>query len=70
MTNKEIHEKILYYQTEMLKAISGSGTFELKPEILEYKKAIDKLRKQCSHVNEEGKFEFTNGTCIYCGAKQ
>lgn len=71
MNNEEIRMKVLEHQAEIRTALNNQhGTFVLDDNILKHKKAIDVLRKQCSHSNPEGNFEFFNGACIYCGARQ
>ena len=70
MSNEEIRESIANFQKKIEESLTEKPyTFELHPDILKYKKEIDKLRAQCSHLNASNKIQTFNGRCIYCGTK-
>lgn len=70
MNNEEIRENIAKFQQKIEASLAANPyTFELNPEILKYKKEIDKLRAKCSHLNASNKVQTFNGRCIYCGTK-
>lgn len=68
MSNEEIRQVIMNHQLEIQKCLeSCCNTFELNPEILAHKKAIDALREECTHLNTNHEIQTFNGRCIYCG---
>jgi DNA-binding protein H-NS len=68
MTNEEIREAIQQQQQKIQEIlITSSNTFELNPEILKHKKAIDALRTKCTHLNTNHEAQTFNGRCVYCG---
>lgn len=70
MSNEEIRENIANFQKKIEESLAEKPyTFELNPDILKYKKEIDKLRAKCSHLNASNKIQTFNGRCIYCGTK-
>lgn len=68
MTNKEIQLAIEGYQKKIQESFVA-GNFQLNAAFMKYKKEIDKLRKQCTHQDEEGNTPLFNGRCVYCGTK-
>lgn len=69
MTNFEIKEEVNKYDT-LLKEAANLSSFELNPQIIEYKRNIALLRKMCSHSYENGQIALNNeGHCIYCGKR-
>ena len=70
MTNEDIRKEVLTHQAEIQKILAeNTNTFVLNEGILKHKKAIDELRKQCSHVNANHEVETFNNHCVYCGKK-
>ena len=69
MSNEEIREKIHEFQLKIQESLTKSHSFELNPEIIKYKEAIDNLRKECTHLNPNHEVQTFNGRCIYCGTK-
>ena len=70
MSNEEIRESIANFQKKIEESLAEKPyTFELNPDILKYKKEIDKLRAKCSHLNASNKIQTFNGRCVYCGTQ-
>ena len=69
MNNEEIREKIREHQMAIQKELAKSYNFELNPEIMKHKAAIDTLRNECTHLNHNHEIQTFNGRCIYCGNK-
>ena len=58
MSNEEIRESIANFQKKIEESLTEKPyTFELHPDILKYKREIDKLRAQCSHLNASNKIQ-------------
>ena len=68
MTNEEIREAIKKEQVKIQEILlTSNNTFELNPDILKHKKAIDELRTKCTHLNPNHEIQTFNSHCIYCG---
>ena len=68
MSNEEIRIEILGHQKAIQSCLASCcSTFELSTEITEHKKAIDKLRQQCTHVNTNHEVQKVGKYCAYCG---
>ena len=51
MTNEEIYETIEDRKQKIRDILSNSNNFELNTDIVHYRKEINELRKQCTHIN-------------------
>lgn len=70
MTNEEIRQQVLLHQLEIQKCLEEcAGKFELNPKITEHKKSIDKLRRECTHLDTNHEEKVRNGFCYYCGKR-
>lgn len=68
MSNEEIRNLIQQHQNAILEILQG-GIFELNEKAAEHQQAIKELRRQCDHLNAEGKTQISKGICTYCGTK-
>lgn len=68
MTNEEIFEEIESRKQKIRNILSDNPNFELNTDIVRYRKEINELRKQCSHVNTNHERMVRGGRCIYCGS--
>ena len=59
MTNEEIYETIENRKQKIRDILSNSNNFELNTDIVRYRKEINELRKQCTHINSN----FDNCCC-------
>lgn len=69
MTNEEIYEAIESRKQKIRDILSDSYNFELNTDIVRYRKEINELRKECSHVNSNFEKMIRSGRCIYCGSE-
>ena len=69
MTNEQIFEEINSRKEKIRNILSNSNNFELNADIVRYRKEINDLRKECSHINSNYEKMTRGGRCIYCGTE-
>lgn len=69
MTNEEIYQAIENRKQKIRNILNDSNNFELNIDIVQYRKEINELRKQCTHINSNFEKMVRGGRCLYCGSE-
>lgn len=69
MTNEEIFEAIESRKQKIRNILSDPHIFELNTDVVRYRKEINELRKECTHVNPNHERMIRGGKCVYCGTE-